>query len=401
MTQPNYVRSDASACTASRGVCVFVLLTILGCAKAEPTPIPATTNDLPQRNGAATKSAEKTEVAAESTESAFDWSKHDPQTIFEIAESGANFEIVGSSSSADLPNTVTFEAEPSTHSEATTFVTSASSRGSNDSSATSTINRARRVEFKLPSGFVADSTTELLNGLPTRIRCTVDGSELVLIPEGPFTLGSNSGLDNARPATPMLADSFYIGATEVRVGQYLDARKRVAAKGTVLGEALNAASPSDHPVLGIQWIDAKNYAASVGCDLPSEAQWEKAARGPSGFAAPWGNSRPLWTEPRTIEQIDPVGRHAEDRSPFGIFDMAGNALEWTADLYQEDAFKLLGQIPLDRRRNWTGPKSSSTSSQRVVKGAFEDWTVFARRGVRMTDKHPQVGFRLVLNLGGK
>ncbi len=397
MTRSHELQTVASVCTACRGVCVLSLCLLLGCAKSEPQPVappaPAMTSDTtPQR-----KIAE-----AEPAPPGVDWSKYDSGDIFETSESGPNFEITGVTASGPLSGAAVFVAEPPNPlAVATTFAATEPLKASNNPNAATSKSTSGRVESVLPAGFIKSPEAEVLNGLPTRLRCTVDGSEFALVADGPFIVGTNTGPENARPAMSMLADSFYIGVTEVRVGQYLDAKKRIAAKGILLGDPTNATSPNDHPVLGIQWIDAKHYASSVGCDLPTEAQWEKAARGPIGFASPWGNSRPLWSEPRTTEQIDSVARHPEDRSVFGVYDLAGNALEWTADLYQDDAFKSLSQIPLERRRNWTGPKSASMASQRVVKGAEANWAVTARRGVRMTDKHPQLGFRLVLNIATK
>lgn len=390
----------ASTCTACRGVVVSIAallaMSIFGCARSDQAPDPrvTTTPDAQATKTSASTSVEKrNDAASKPVASTFDASKHAPEDIFEVTEAAPDFEIVGRSVSIGVPDAETFIAEPPAAAvETATFVVSGDKSASKSS---------QSVAIALPPGFAAIPNVETISGMPSRIRCNIDGSELALIPAGAAWLGSNSGAANAQPAIETNTDTFYVGITEVRVGQYAEAKKRVAAKGTLLGEAMNAGSAPELPVLGVQWIDAKNYAVSVGCELPTEAQWEKAARGPGGYSSPWGNSRPLWTEPRTPDQIDVVGRHEEDRSVYGVYDMAGNAWEWVADLYHEEAFKPLAQIPFERRKNWTGPRTSSGTSLRVVKGGGENWCVYARRGIRMTDKNPQIGFRLVLNLAAK
>ncbi len=375
---------------------MLLAISTLGCARSDQAPgeKPTTTTDSQASPTTTSSTVEKLDNASTKPAApAFDFSKHKPEDIFEVTEAAPDFEIVGRTSAASFPDAETFIAVPPTAIvEPTTFLVS---------SEKSTTRSSESITTGLPAGFTPIPNFEVIGGLPSRIRCNVDGSELALIPGGASWVGSNNGASNAQPAIETNTDAFYIGVTEVRVGQYADAKKRVASKGTSLGEPTNIGSAPDLPVLGIQWIDAKNYASSVGCDLPTEVQWEKASRGPGGFSSPWGNSRPLWTEPRSPNQIDVVGRHQEDRSVYGVYDMAGNAWEWIADLYHEEAFKPLAQIPFERRKNWLGPKTSSGTSLRVVKGGDENWCVFARRGIRMTDKNPQIGFRLVLNLSSK
>lgn len=404
MTQQRNRETRASVCLAYRGVFVVTAIVALaaGCARSSSTPDASASEGNSSTMNDSARGAVKEAPVTEPAVATIDWTKHAPGDIFEATEAAANYQVVGQSTGGSIPNAAMFEIEvPSAVAVPTSFVAVAPGSASNAASSSPTTTGQRKSNIALPSGFVVSPNTEMLDGLPTRLRNSVDGSELALVPEGVFTLGTNSGPANAQPVTTMTLDAFYIGVTEVRIAQYVDAKKRIAAKGILLSDPTNSASPPDHPVLGVPWIDAKNYAASIGCELPTEAQWEKAARGPGGFMSPWGNSRPLWTEPRTITQIDSVQRHAEDRSVFGVYDLAGNALEWTADLYQDDAFKSLAQVPFERRRNWTGPKTSSGASLRVVKGGDDQWFVFARRGVRMTDKHPQIGFRVVLNLPTK
>jgi formylglycine-generating enzyme required for sulfatase activity len=160
--------------------------------------------------------------------------------------------------------------------------------------------------------------------------------------------------------------------------------------------ALNFDKSSDMslPALGVTWGEAKSYATWAGRELPTEAQWEKAARGPENFPHAWGFTRPLWHRPRSIGQIDPVGSFHTDMSPYGIMDLAGNAREWCADFYHDQAYQQTsGEV-----RNPTGPRTPSKPNQRVVRGGGGGWHAWFREGAAMNERLPDVGFRLVLNV---
>jgi formylglycine-generating enzyme required for sulfatase activity len=91
----------------------------------------------------------------------------------------------------------------------------------------------------------------------------------------------------------------------------------------------------DHPVTNVSWYGAQAYCETFGMRLPTEAEWEKAARGTDGRRYPWGNS----TDPGKLNAAHrlgdtaPVGTHPEGASPYGVHDLAGNVWEWTADWY--------------------------------------------------------------------
>ena len=178
-----------------------------------------------------------------------------------------------------------------------------------------------------------------------------DAVELVEVPAGEFLMGSthqqvseylNQNSDFFRfvtrgflyDQTPQLTvylDTFAMDQLEVTVDRY---RACVAAGICRPVVALDTLA-GDYPVVGVSWHAADTYCQWVGKRLPSEAEWEKAARGTDGRLYPWGNE---WSEQRshevnTIADLRPVGSYPAGASPYGVLDMGGNALEWTADFY--------------------------------------------------------------------
>lgn len=252
--------------------------------------------------------------------------------------------------------------------------------------------------FKLPEGFtVVNEAGANAEGMPWRITCGKDGSVLVLVPAGPCVIGTNEGAENAAPQHGVYLDDFYIDTLEVTAEQYekfrdsqRDAKKRYPFP----------ARPSDdprEPVLGVNWSEALQYTRWAGKDLPTEAQWEKAARGTGGFVHPWGNEKYLWQRAREPAQIDKVGSFPGDQSPFGVVDLAGNAREWCADWYSDTTYKQLLASGDSVPRNPTGPKTAPQHNQRVVRGGDPMWRAWSRAGVVGTDRPQDIGIRGVLN----
>jgi formylglycine-generating enzyme required for sulfatase activity len=176
----------------------------------------------------------------------------------------------------------------------------------------------------------------------------------VLIPEGPFTMGSTEAdikwvavtffseslewYQDETPARQVHLKAYYIDKYEVTNEEYIKFREAVPGRESKYSDDPNFNKPS-HPVVGISWQDATDYCQWAKGRLPTEAEWEKAARGADARYYPWGNEPdPALGNVRGMEDDNrytaPVGDYEETKSPYGVHDLAGNVWEWTADWYQ-------------------------------------------------------------------
>jgi formylglycine-generating enzyme required for sulfatase activity len=256
----------------------------------------------------------------------------------------------------------------------------------------------------LPEGFAAVGERGVsADGWPLRIRCRLSGQEMAFVPAGSGRLGFDQAPENARPEVVVLLPAFYIDLTEVTVGQFTVFREQLREQKKRLPQPLlNDGQDSALPALGVTWGDALAFARWCGKELPTEAEFEKAGRGEPGYRYPWGNSRPVWSKPRTADTISRVGVFSSDVSPFGVYDLSGNAKEWVADWYSSEGHADASSAP-QPLREWKGVSRPSSQSQRVVKGAQmigsrADWSVALRSGLEMSARQPQVGFRCVLRI---
>jgi formylglycine-generating enzyme required for sulfatase activity len=185
-----------------------------------------------------------------------------------------------------------------------------------------------------------------------------DGAPMVLVPAGPFPMGVPPGdRDGGRDEYPrhtVELDAFYIDAYEVNNARY---REFVKATGhrtpvhptnparTLWKDGQVSIAVAERPVVNVDWQDADAYCKWAGKRLPTEAEWEKAARGTDDRRFPWGNVEPTskhlnfnqqWIGEKTLM---PVGSYEAGKSPYGVYDMAGNVWEWVADWYDDHYYE--------------------------------------------------------------
>lgn len=306
---------------------------------------------------------------------------------FAIMTDFANYEIRGyldGDTADESVDVITSKKEPNSY---------AVSRNSPTTETGSPTNRSA-----LPSGFRAVTEWGYNDeGLPRRIVNQLDGGVMALVPAGVFTLGKEDDDPDASPQVSMYLDNFYIDLYEVKLEQYEAYRTREReAKRRIPSPAVNENSSQDHPALGVQWGQARAYLREMGKDLPTEAEWEKAARGPEGNPHPWGSGRAVWAGVRP--RIAAVGAHQLDESYYGVIDLGGNAREWCLDWYAPDAHQQARDAGGPTPRNWGGPKVARPRNHRVVKGDTKEWEMWTRTGVDMSEPDETIGFRGVLRL---
>jgi serine/threonine protein kinase len=227
----------------------------------------------------------------------------------------------------------------------------------------------------------------------------IDGMVLVYVPPGTFQMGSNTSDPAAQPwefprHSVTLSDGFWLDRTEVNNEQY----GRCLADGTCGATACAneaAYNAPDQPAVCVTWFDAQDYCAWVGGQVPSEAQWEYAARGPDGRIYPWGNNTPdstLLNYNNNVGRPAAVGSYPGGASWVGALDMAGNVWEWVYDWYDE------GYYGNSSALNPTGPNNGE---YRVFRGG--GWPsnsalvrVATRFGSTPTDEDVGLGIRCIL-----
>jgi len=183
------------------------------------------------------------------------------------------------------------------------------------------------------------------------------------IPGGTFTMGSTE-VANEQPPHPVTLSTYCMDTTEVTVAAYRSCVDAGICSAAGVGTNCNwmMTGREAHPIVCVTWDQARSLCQWRGGDLPTEAQWEYAARGTDGRRYPWGNGDPGSRLCGNGSQSStcPVGSYPGDTSPFGLVDMAGNAWEWTLDWY--GAYSVTpGTVP-------TNPTGPSNGPYRVYRG---------------------------------
>lgn len=235
-------------------------------------------------------------------------------------------------------------------------------------------------------------------------------SEMVRVPGGTFRMGNHNGPEDERPQHQVDVAEFFIDripVTNAQFARFLNAKGTQAAGGQRWYDiddndarihrrddqwAADAGS-ENHPVVEASWYGALAYCAWLGKRLPTEAEWEKAARGTDGRKYPWGNEPPDRSRAHFgagWNELRPVGSLPKGASPYGVLDLAGNGWEWVSSAYRPYPYS-----PNDRREDPT------RLQVRVTRGGGHDSSpeelTTTQRGRQVSRNprggHHNIGFR--------
>jgi formylglycine-generating enzyme required for sulfatase activity len=235
---------------------------------------------------------------------------------------------------------------------------------------------------------------------------------MALVPAGTYTIGRDNESDLEKPSHAVTLPAYFIDRTEVTNEAYKRFVDETNHKPPTNWQGKNfPTGRANYPVTGITWQDAADYAASVGKRLPTEAEWEAAARGPEGHRYPWGdewlpgqaNIGVKMGEPAKDDEYPPqimeVGGYTQGASPAGALDMIGNVWEWTADEFK---FYPGNSATMDDPKVKADLKIKSGVTYRVIRGgAFDGGQQHdgSYRGyLDASLAYPKTGFRCVKDL---
>jgi len=262
------------------------------------------------------------------------------------------------------------------------------------------------------AGLPTDATRDAGTAGPptdaTRVR-QVDGATMLLVPEGPFLRGSrpDEGQPDERPQRSITLSAFFIDRTEVTAAQYRKCRDAGACPAPATDRYCTLTTPGrdQHPINCVAWSHADAYCRWAGVRLPTEAEWEKAARGTDGEPYPWGPTPATCVVAVRFDKTRkhacgkfgtwPVGSKPFGKSPYGALDMGGNVWEWVADWYDANGYATSsdrdpkgpaeGRFRILRGGGWGNDGEGSLRSARRFKFSPENQT-------------PGIGFRCALSV---
>jgi formylglycine-generating enzyme required for sulfatase activity len=209
---------------------------------------------------------------------------------------------------------------------------------------------------------------------------------MVLVPAGEFTMGSLGGDPDEQPVHKVYVGAFFMDKYQVVVAQYgrfLEATHQERPPDWTI---MNKQQNQNRPIANVDWAEADAYCKWAGKRQPTEAEWEKAARGTDGRVYPWGNDPPtrfyansgkeVWSN---HSALSPVGTFEEGKSPYGVYDMAGNVWEWVSDWYDPEYYQL------SPPQNPSGPRKGS---HKVVRGG--SWGSSGITDLRSSNRETQL-----------
>ena len=226
-------------------------------------------------------------------------------------------------------------------------------------------------------------------GVPVVLPCATAPAGMACVPGGSFQRGRDHGPKNERPRESVWLQTFYMDATEVTVEAWTAcvATGRCQDAKTLYSDY----SRPRQPKVGVSWYDAAGYCRAQGKHLPTEAEWEKAARGTDGRLYPWGD-QPATCERAVIMDArgrscgvkKAVGKNPEKgrtwlvgqlpANPYGLFDLSGNAEEWVAD-WSSESYEACGAAcrGVDPGGPCAGADTCATSHEKIVRGGSWYW----------------------------
>jgi formylglycine-generating enzyme required for sulfatase activity len=243
---------------------------------------------------------------------------------------------------------------------------------------------AKITTLSEPSPTATEVITPIATPLPTEITDKF-GVEMVLVPAGEFTMGGEHGEEDEKPIHTVYLDSYYIDKYEVTNTLY---RACMAAGLCEIISSPYYEDPqyADHPVVGVLWEQAKTFCERRGARLPTEAEWEKAARGVSGGTYPWGEgfACKYANFHDCTDDTTPVGTYELGKSVYGAYDMVGNVWEWVSTLYRPYPYSATD-----------GRENLSTSGNHAYRGGtyWGEASNTARGGETPTGAWYYLGFR--------
>jgi formylglycine-generating enzyme required for sulfatase activity len=194
-----------------------------------------------------------------------------------------------------------------------------------------------------------------------------DGREMVLIPEGPFTMGGKEGDPDEAPEHQVYLSAYWIDKKEVTQVEY-DRFVRMTKRGKpfipVFEDDQSKLLKPELPAIGMSWADAEAYCKWADKRLPTEAEWEKAGRGEDRRRYPWGDDfgsghANVDGDEDGFKYLAPPGSFESGRSPYGLYDMTGNVAEWVADTYGEHYYQ---------KTSYRDPQGPEEGQHKVIRG---------------------------------
>ena len=246
--------------------------------------------------------------------------------------------------------------------------------------------------------------------------------EMIRIPDGPFQMGSDGVESDEVPRREVFVDAFSIDKYEVTVAQYLECVEAGGCEPFVLGKGAfiqpyewdycNYGQPGkeNHPMNCVNWFEADRFCNWAGKRLPTEAEWEKAARGTDGRRFPWGDEQAtcdhivmdIGGDGCGRESTWPVGSKPLGASPYGVMDMSGNVWEWVADWYAYDFYRRGQDVNPFNGVQEPDPRLPDRTDDKLKiqrGGSWADQSTFIHRSANrlayLADTHPDYtsGFR--------